>query len=112
VPGPAPEKTVALAESGASPDAGEAVVASESTNVWPDEAAEVAFFAESRVRGEPAEVGAGAAPEAAEEIDTRGLPPLDELVKRIPPEVRETLDDLFRVKFTGVKRVPQKALKG
>jgi hypothetical protein len=39
------------------------------------------------------------------------LPPLDELVKRIPPEVRETLEDLFRARFVTVKRVPKKALK-
>jgi hypothetical protein len=32
-------------------------------------------------------------------------------VKRIPPEVREVLDDLFRAKFTAVRRVPKKSLK-
>jgi len=39
------------------------------------------------------------------------LPSLDELVKRIPADVRETLDDLFRVKFTAVKRVAPASLK-
>jgi hypothetical protein len=106
------ERAAAHAESAASPDASEAVAAMESTNVWPDEAAEAAFFAESRVRGEPADPVAAVAITAAGETEPRGLPPLDELVKRIPPEVRETLDELFRVKFTGVKRVPQNALKG
>jgi hypothetical protein len=32
-------------------------------------------------------------------------------MKRLAPEVRETLDDLFRAKFTGVRRVPKKFLK-
>ena len=47
------------------------------------------------------------APEAA----NAPLPSLDELVKRIPPDVRETLDDLFRVKFVSVKRVLPTSLK-
>jgi hypothetical protein len=40
------------------------------------------------------------------------LPSLDELVKRIPAEVRETLDDLFRVKYVSVKRISPSSLKG
>jgi hypothetical protein len=84
---------------------------SESTNVWPDEAAEAAFFAEARASGEPTGPVTNAATEAMEETDNRGLPPLDDLVKRIPPEVREILDDLFRAKFTSVRRVPRNVLK-
>ena len=49
--------------------------------------------------------------EATEETDTKNLPPLDELVKRIPAETREALDDLFRAKFVRVVRVPKKALE-
>jgi len=77
-------------------------------NVWPDESAEVAFLGEARARGEPVVV---AAVEAIEETDTKNLPPLDDLVKRLPPAVREALDDLFRAKFVAVRRVPRKALK-
>jgi hypothetical protein len=61
--------------------------------------------------------GSEAAPEgekqnaAAPEVANAPLPSLDELVKRIPADVRETLDDLFRVKFTSVKRVPPTSLK-
>jgi len=77
---------------------------------WPDESAETAFRAESRERGEP-ELPAGLLVEATEETDPKGLPALEDLVKRIPPEARELLDELFRAKFTGVKRVPAKALK-
>ena len=91
----------------------EAVVAAAAlengANVWPDEAAEGAFLSEARERGEP--VAATAAAEVVEEVETKSLPPLDELVKRLSPEVRETLDDLFRAKFITVRRVPKKALK-
>ncbi len=78
---------------------------------WPDESAESAFRAETRERGEP-ELPAGLLVEAAEETDTKGLPALEDLVKRISPETRELMDELFRAKFTGVRRVPAKALKG
>jgi hypothetical protein len=77
-------------------------------NAWPDESAEVAILSELGERGENPAL---AATEAVEETDTKDLPPLEELVNRLSPEVRETLDALFRAKFTGVRRVPQKALK-
>lgn len=32
------------------------------------------------------------------------LPPLDELVEKVPAGVRAMLDDLFRAKFTAVRR--------
>ena len=77
-------------------------------NAWPDESAESAMLSELKSRGE---LATPMPTQAVEETDTRNLPPLDELVKRIPPEVRETLDDLFRVKYVRVVRVPKKALK-
>lgn len=94
-------------------DAAEAVPAAEGGNVWPDEAAESAFLAEARVSGETLVVTAPAAAEseAESETDGKGLPSLDDLVKRIPPDVREVLDDLFRAKFTAVRRMPKKSLK-
>lgn len=87
---------------------------SESINVWPDETAESAFLAESRGNGimpvstapEPA------APQKDKEEVTKKLPGLDELVKRIPEETRELLDELFRAKFTTVRRVKPTDLKG
>ena len=85
-----------------------AVEDDDATHVWPDEAAEAAFIAETRGRGEPLPV---ATPDVVEQADSRPLPSLDELVKRIPSETRELLDELFRVKFTTVRRVPRKALK-
>jgi len=79
-------------------------------NAWPDESAESAIVSELRSRGEMA---TAAATEAVEETETETapLPPLDQLVKRIPAEVRATLDDLFRAKFVTVRRMPKKALK-
>ena len=78
--------------------------------LWPDEAAESEFRAEARARGE---VVTSAKPrdDNAEEADAKPLPPLEELVQRIPANVRETLDDLFRARFVTVKRVPKSALK-
>jgi hypothetical protein len=39
------------------------------------------------------------------------LPPIEELVKRLRPEVQETLDELFRARWTDVKRIQQGVLK-
>jgi hypothetical protein len=82
--------------------------------VWPDEAAESAMRAEVTERGETlnskaARELAEAAAEAAAE--KKNLPKLDDLVSRIPADVRDTLEDLFRVKFVKVARTPKKALK-
>jgi hypothetical protein len=82
---------------------------------WPDEAAESGMRAEVANRGET--LSSKAAREAAEALaeaaaEKRNLPPLDELINQIPVEVRDTLEDLFRVKFIKVARAPKKALKG
>ena len=95
-------------------DVDEAVVALEGSPTGenaPNEvtdSAEAAFLAETRAGGDKV-APAPAAP--AEESDTKTLPPLDELVKRIPPEVRTSLEDLFRAKFIAVRRMPKSALK-
>lgn len=75
-----------------------------------DESAESAYLAEARERGETAP---SRRPETdvVEETDPKALPSLDELVKKIPAEVRETLEELFRARFVTVKRVPKRALK-
>ncbi|AOS45290.1 hypothetical protein Verru16b_02370 [Lacunisphaera limnophila] len=39
------------------------------------------------------------------------LPPMDDLVKRIPMPARDLMEELFRAKFVTVKRIPQSALK-
>ncbi len=80
--------------------------------LWPDEAAETAFLSEAKARGEVPAPAAAEATATEETPDASApLPSLDELVKRLTPGVRETLDDLFRAKFVKVQRVPKKALK-
>ena len=77
---------------------------------WPDDSAESAFLSEARERGESV-APSRAKNEVADDADAIPLPSLDELVQRIPADVREALDDLFRAKFTTVRRIPRKALK-
>jgi hypothetical protein len=74
-----------------------------------DDVAESAFRAEARERGEA--VVPKPAADVPDEAEKKPLPPLNDLVNRIPPEVRETLDELFRAKFITVRRVPRNALK-
>ncbi len=76
-----------------------------------DESAESEFLAEARERGEVVKPSAAAAIEPIEEVENQPLPKLDDLVQRIPPEVRDVLEDLFRARFVSVKRIPKKALK-
>jgi len=76
----------------------------------PGEEAEAAFLAEAHERGEDV-ASVAAALAAAESEDEKGaLPPLEELVQRLPAELRDTLDDLFRAKFVKVIRVRKKDL--
>jgi hypothetical protein len=105
---------------GAEPEAGEAVapnapgsaepVGGAEAPTWPDDAVESAFLAEAKERGEvpappkPAE-------DVAEEEDGKAMPAVGDLVAKIPPKVRDALEDLFRAKFVRVVRVPKKALK-
>jgi hypothetical protein len=68
---------------------------------WPDDGAEAAFLSENRDRGEvpSLEETAAAAPPAGEK-----LPALEDLVAKVPENIRNALDDLFRAKFTAVRR--------
>jgi hypothetical protein len=75
---------------------------------WPGEAEEASFL--SGEREQPANSApipiVTPAPSAAPGILTPGeTPPLEELVERIPSEVRQALDELFRAKFTRATRV-------
>jgi hypothetical protein len=65
---------------------------------WPDEGDEAAFLSESRAQ--PQVELAPRQPVASAEK----LPDVDELVARIPPNVLSLLDDLFRAKFTTVRK--------
>jgi hypothetical protein len=82
---------------------------------WPDEAAETAFLAQARF-GErqetPSPLESAAPVQAAEApVEKEKLPALEDLLPRIPAEVMAALDEHFRAKFTGVRRVPKEALK-
>jgi hypothetical protein len=69
---------------------------------WPDDADETAFLSEAVSRGEPAVPAPG---RASARVTGEALPALEELVARVPPAVLAALDDLFRAKFTGVRRI-------
>lgn len=90
-------------------DGGDAVPVDDGAPAGPDAGEEAAFLAEQR---------AAAIPESRNATDaTSGrtaegdLPPLEDLVTRIPAPVRQLADELFRAKFYTVKRVPDSALK-
>ena len=43
--------------------------------------------------------------------DKGELPPMEDLVKRIPAPARAAVEELFRARFVTVKRIPADALK-
>ncbi|QYM80757.1 hypothetical protein K0B96_04510 [Horticoccus luteus] len=67
---------------------------------------ESAFLAEASARGE-----AVTPAQPTDNASREPLPGLDELVQRVPVEVRAVLDELFRARFVSVQRVPESALK-
>jgi hypothetical protein len=84
---------------------------------WPSAADEAAFIGEGNGAGQgravPKAGGVQTLRQEAEQAEAAlgPLPSLDALIARIPAEARETLEDLFRPKFTGVKRVSKDVLK-
>jgi hypothetical protein len=76
--------------------------------VGPSSDEESAFLAQEREMGNvtPALMPVEKAPEERGE-----LPPMEDLVKRIPMPTRDLLEELFRAKFVTVKRLPRSALK-
>jgi hypothetical protein len=74
----------------------------------PSSEEEAAFLAQEREMGivTPALMHEEMPPE-----EKGDLPPMEDLVKRIPAPAREALEELFRARFVTVKRVPQSALK-
>jgi len=102
-------------------EAGEASVATLATAVaetgvledgpaWPSDEAESAYRAEARARGEEGAVMAALDHAEAEE-EKQTLPTVEELVARLPADVRTTLDELFRARFVRAIRVRKKDLK-
>lgn len=76
----------------------------------PGDEAEAAFLAEARERGEDVATVTAALAAAEIEDEKGALPPLEALVQKLPAELRDTLDDLFRAKFVRVMRVRKKDL--
>jgi hypothetical protein len=68
---------------------------------------------QNSTRTSPVSRRASAASTQEDDDDVRAskepLPELDALVARLPAEVRETLDELFRARFVSVKRLPSRA---
>jgi len=71
--------------------------------------AEAAERGESLVRVAPVEgiLPAESLPVSGEGGSPKDQPPLETLVARIPPAVREILDELFRAKFIAVRNYPK-----
>jgi hypothetical protein len=69
---------------------------------------EAAFLAQEREMGivTPTLMHAESPP-----VEKGDLPPMEDLVKRIPMPTRDLMEELFRAKFITVKRIPQSALK-
>lgn len=80
---------------------------------WIDEEREAAMKAAMEV--EEAQRHATAAPnrrkeEVRDTLDGGPLPELEEMIAKVPAELKEAMDELFRAKFQSVKRVPQAVL--
>jgi hypothetical protein len=75
----------------------------------PSSEEEAAFLAQERELGivTPTLMHTESPPE-----EKGSLPPMEDLVKRIPMPARDLMEELFRAKFITVKRIPQSALKG
>jgi hypothetical protein len=74
----------------------------------PSSEEEAAFLAQEREMGivTPALMHTESPP-----VEKGDLPPMEDLVKRIPMPTRDLMEELFRAKFITVKRIPQSALK-
>jgi hypothetical protein len=100
------DEDVAVAQTEPTAANGIAALPADETAPWPGSTDEASFLADQRVQGI-----VPPAASANEPTDLSPLPSLEELVQRIPAEARAALDDLFRAKFTGVRRVSKKSLK-
>jgi hypothetical protein len=91
-----------------SPASAIAVEAPSDAPAGPSSEEEAAFLAQEREMGivTPTLMHLEAPPE-----EKGDLPPMEDLVKRIPAPAREVLEELFRARFVTVKRIPQSALK-
>jgi hypothetical protein len=83
----------------------------QSAPIGPSAEEEAAFLSSERENGGSA-LAAPTVPAALYADDEKGeLPPMEDLVKRIPAHARDLIEDLFRARFVTVKRIPKTALK-
>jgi len=78
----------------------------EPTGPSPEE--EAAFLAAERANGSLPAARAFSGENAGNAGPAGELPPLEDLVKRIPAATRELADQLFRAKYIGARSVPRK----
>lgn len=78
---------------------------------WPDDAAEASFRAEARDRGETVKPTRSTVEHIEDAADAKALPKLEDMIEKIPAEVRDVLEDLFRAKFVRVQKIPKRLLK-
>lgn len=95
------------AESGAQP----AAEAESGAPVGPSAEEEASLLSEQQANGAAFNPPSPALRAEAEAESAGDLPPLEDLVKRIPMPARDLMEELFRAKFVTVKRVPKSALK-
>ena len=112
-----PQASRAAASKAAAPAPAEVEVPADDSEgpEWPDEAVESAMRAEHTERDDSSVLAPAKSVKADRagdpEEDAAPLPTLDALIEQIPPAVRDTLEELFRARFTSVQRVPKAALK-
>ena len=82
----------------------------ESASVGPSTEEEAAFLAVDVDCG-PADIPLPKANRVESDSIEEPLPPMEDLVNRIPAPARELIENLFRARFLTVKRVPKAALK-
>ena len=81
----------------------------QSAPIGPSAEEEAAFLSTERESGNPVSIPALIAVNADDEKGE--LPPMEDLVNRIPAKTRDLIEDLFRARFVTVKRIPKTALK-
>ena len=86
----------------------DAIALVEEAPVGPSSEEEAAFLA-TEGGGDSLPLAVSPASDAGD--DTGDLPPMEDLVTRIPGATRELIEELFRARFITVKRIPKAALK-
>jgi type IV secretory pathway protease TraF len=85
--------------------------ADQSAPIGPSAEEETAFLSSERENGGPVLVAPSTAAALNADDEKGELPPMEDLVKRIPAQTRDLIEDLFRARFVTVKRIPKAALK-